>query len=136
MGLLPKEKVERIILPSTKDKPEAEQEWVDFNTNPLGGDILESAMAGASTSNRDRGLMALVGLIRGWSFVNEAGEPVPIVSENVARIGGADLQYLLIKAAKLDPAQEAEIGEKKDSSSSDTSQLAAMPSTQTATPAG
>lgn len=119
MGLLPQEKIERLILPSTKDKPEAEQEWADINTNPLGGDMLESALA-LDATNRERGLLTLAGIIRRWSFVNEDGEPEPITGAAVGRLDLEDISFLITMGAKLRASKEGELGEKKDKTSSAT----------------
>jgi hypothetical protein len=132
MGTLSEPQYERVILLSTSSKPEVEQDWVEFNLNPLGGDMVAAfADAGEQeTSAGERTLALLTALIKSWSFVDDAGNSLPITSANVRRMAMVDLSELV---QKVEPALKAlgegTISEKKDVTSSSSS-----PAPETAIP--
>lgn len=115
MGVLRQAKIERLMLPSTEDKPENEREWVDINVNLLGGDILEAAED--NISNVRRAIMLLAALIKNWSFTEEDGEKTAITPDNVARLEATDLSFLVNKVNEVLPTTGG-LPEKKDATSS------------------
>lgn len=98
-------KIERVILPSTKDLPAADQAWVDIKT----GRILGGDMAAVEALSDSEGVSISVAMvanrIREWNYTEKDGTPVPITVKSVARLNFGDLGFL---AAKLNPTGEAD----------------------------
>lgn len=122
MGTLPKEKIEHLILPSTKDLAADLQDWVEINVNPLGGDMV-SAMAevGEEPATGDFNIAMLATLIKGWSYVEEDGTATPITPDNVRRLVVGDLGYLAEVIEAAAPKDGGQLPEKKDETSSKSS---------------
>ena len=112
MGTLPKSRIEKVMLPSTASKPVEEQDWIELNTNPVGGDIMATMGDGdLELSSSEKTEKLLASLITGWSFTEDDGKPVPVTAENVHRLPFVDLSLL---GEKIEPALSGGMPEKKD----------------------
>lgn len=116
MGFLPQAKIEKLVLPSTKDKPEVEQEWVEVNTNPLGGDVLE-AIGDSATTAAEKTYVMLARIVKSWSYTNPDGTPADINPENLASLNFQDLNFLAEFINPLLSAIPGGDGQEKKSSS-------------------
>jgi hypothetical protein len=100
MPLLPSDllKPTKFILPTSKDLPEAEQEWAVVEVGPiLGEDFVKSAnLTSASAYTYE----ILVNRILEWNVLDTDGTPALISTETVRRLPMEDLTFLMAEAIK------------------------------------
>lgn len=98
MGVLQVEKkIEKFWLPSTASLPDDDpnKEWVLMDTGELrAGDIIGLTQ---DTDEIEASLIMLSNRITDWSYVDEAGVPIPVVLENVKAMKMEDYAYLAEK---------------------------------------
>lgn len=95
MPMLEQRKIERLFLPSTKDKTGDEAAWVDFDISATtAGSYL--GIDGAYANDRVAiTLQTLVNRIVDWNYTDVSGEKVPITFETVKRLSEDDYKFLV-----------------------------------------
>lgn len=92
--LLTDAKIERLYLPSTKDKDPSDPDcaWVDFNVGPLtAGDTIE---VGGKDNESKATVKILVERIVDWSYTDVSGAKLPITFDVVRKLNFVDYQFL------------------------------------------
>lgn len=94
MPLQKPNEVKRLVLPTSKDLPEAEQEWVAIECGPLtGGDLL---LRDNYTQQDDFLANILTRRIQEWNIKGYQSEEVATINVgNVKQISRDDLPYLI-----------------------------------------
>lgn len=87
----------KLVLPSTKDLPEADQAWVVLRFGELyGGDISKISDV---ESEAGFGLGVLASRIEEWNYLEADGTMTPITYKNICRLKLEDVGFLM---AELD----------------------------------
>lgn len=92
MPLLPQLIPKKLILPSSKDLPEAEQEFVVLKVGPLlGADVITMS----ASKESDMMLYALTSRIVEWNVKDASGQVCAVSADNVRQLPIEDMGYLL-----------------------------------------
>lgn len=114
--------IKKFVLPTTKDKPEPEQGWVEVRVGKMvGGDMMNI------TGDHAGGvpIEVLVGRMVSWNYTELDGTPAKINLKTISRLDLDDIKFLLeqidpedIATATPDPLNDSP---KKNEPSSNTS---------------
>jgi hypothetical protein len=121
MGQLAKPgELTRLELPSSKDKPEAERDWVVFKD----GVLTAGDMAGITQEVQGISFMypIVTARIVEWSFTKDDGEREDITEENVRRMNPEDFTFLMQRVT----GDQGGLSDQNLTPSSDTSQPRAI----------
>ena len=93
MPLSKSNEIKQLFLPTSKDLPEGDKEWVTIEVGPiLGGDILNVA---GNTDSSEMMLTMLLKRIKEWNVRDINNDIAPLSTESIKHLSMDDLSFLL-----------------------------------------
>lgn len=103
----------KLVLPSTKDLPEADQAWVELDVSYIKTN--EIVGAGASTA-QELAYDIVASRIKSWNYTDEAGAPLAVSTDNVGAMDAGDYKFIESEIGKDRNATPITDDQKKTSS--------------------
>lgn len=96
MPMLEQKKIERLFLPSTKDKTGDDAAWVDFDVSPTtAGSYLGIDDERIGSDRVGITLQVLANRIHDWNYVDVSGAKVPINFDTLKQLSEVDYKFLV-----------------------------------------